>query len=111
MHEICNIMGVTKTRTTAYHPCCNGQVEPQNRTLQVMLANYVSSQADYWDLLLDPPCSHTITANTSLLGLPHHELVFGKIPRMPLALEFGVTVANPSTSTEYAQCVEELFRM
>lgn len=54
MHEICNIMGVTKTRTTAYHPCCNGQVERQNRTLQDMLANYVSSRADDWDLLSDP---------------------------------------------------------
>ena len=40
MHEICDVMGVTKTRTTAYHPSGDGQVERQNRTLQAMLAAF-----------------------------------------------------------------------
>ena len=55
MHEICNIMGITKTRTTAYHPSGDGQVERQNRTLQdIMLSYYVSNRVDDWDLWLDP---------------------------------------------------------
>ena len=53
MHEICNIMGIAKTRTTAYHPCGDGQVERQNRTLQDMLAHSVSNNADDWDIWLD----------------------------------------------------------
>ena len=40
MHELCDVMGITKTRTTAYHPRCDGQVERQNRTLQDMLAAF-----------------------------------------------------------------------
>ena len=64
--EICNIMGVTKMHTTAYHPCCDGQVERQNRTLQDMLGNYVSNRADDWDLLLDP----VLFANMTLLDFP-----------------------------------------
>ena len=39
IHEICNIMGVTKMRTTAYHPTRNHQVEWQNHMVQGMLAN------------------------------------------------------------------------
>ena len=26
MDEVCDVMGITKTRTTAYHPQCDGQV-------------------------------------------------------------------------------------
>ena len=40
MHEICDSMGITKTRTTAYHPQCDGQTERQNRTLQNMLSSF-----------------------------------------------------------------------
>ena len=54
MHEICNIMGITKTRPTAYHPSGDGRVERQNRTLQDVLSNYVSNRVDDWDLWLDP---------------------------------------------------------
>ena len=105
MHEICNIMGITKTRTTAYHPSGDGQVERQNRTLQDMLSNYVSSRADDWDLWLDPVLFAYNTSKHESTGFAPYELVFGKLPRMPLELEFGVTVGDPSTQPEYAQRV------
>ena len=38
MQEVCSLMGIHKSRTNAYHPQCDGQVERQNRTLQEMLA-------------------------------------------------------------------------
>ena len=54
MHEICNGMGITKTRTTAYHPQCDGQTERQNRTIPGMLSPFlVSGQRDDWDSWLD----------------------------------------------------------
>ena len=37
MYEIYQLMGIKKTRTTAYHPQCDGLVERQNRTLQNIL--------------------------------------------------------------------------
>ena len=43
MHEVCDIMGITKTRTTAYHPQCDGHIERQNRTLQDMLAAFCTN--------------------------------------------------------------------
>ena len=39
MHEVCNIMGITKSITTAYHV----QVERQNRTLQGILAAFCTT--------------------------------------------------------------------
>ncbi len=75
MHEICNAMGKTKTRTTAYHSQCDGQTERQNRTLQNMLSSFVSSLKDDWDLCLD---SVTFAYNTSrhdVLGVSPYEAV------------------------------------
>ena len=60
MHEICDVIGVSKTRTTAYYPSGDGQVELQNRTLQAMLAAFVSTRSDDWDLFVDPVVYTTI---------------------------------------------------
>ena len=49
MHEIYNLMGIKKTRTTAYHPQCDGLVERQNRTLQSILSAFVSEHSVDWD--------------------------------------------------------------
>jgi hypothetical protein len=54
MHNICDVMGIIKTRTTAYHPLGDGQVECQNHTLQAMISAIVSKHSDDWDLFVDP---------------------------------------------------------
>ena len=37
MMDLCQLLGVKKLNTTAYHPQCNGMVERLNRTLKTML--------------------------------------------------------------------------
>ena len=53
MHEVYNLMGLKKTRTTAYHPQCDGLVERQNRTLQAIITNFVLEHSLDWDKWLD----------------------------------------------------------
>lgn len=53
MHELCDLMGISKTRTSAYHPQCNGQVERHNCTLQDMLSAFASNHSTEWDQWLD----------------------------------------------------------
>ena len=110
MHEICDAMGITKTRTTAYHPQYDGQAERQNRTLQSMLSSFVSSRKDDWDSWLD---SVTFAYNTSrhdVLGVSPYEVVFGRAPRLPLELELGMPFSNPVTRNEYMQSLRSVFR-
>ena len=78
-------------------------MERQNRTLQDMLSNYVSNRVDDWDLRLDPVLFAYNTSKHESTGFTPYELVFGKLPRIPLELEFGVTVGNISIQPEYAQ--------
>ena len=69
--QYCNFMGITKTRTTSYHPQCDGQTERQNRTIQAMLSAFASNRRDDWDLWLD---SATFAYNISkhdALGFHH----------------------------------------
>ena len=50
MHKMCDLIGMAKTRTTAYHTQFDGQVKRQNRTLQDMFAAFVLEHRDDWDL-------------------------------------------------------------
>lgn len=50
--EMCKLLGITKTRTTPYHPKSDGMVERFNRTLLSMLSAYVRDNQRDWDLCL-----------------------------------------------------------
>ena len=101
MHELCDLMGIAKTRTNAYHPQCDGQVERQNRTLQDMLSKFVSNHADDWDQWLDPVVFAYNTSRHDSTGYSPYEMIFGRTPRMPFELEIGMPLSNPAQNTEY----------
>ena len=67
----------------------DGQAERHNtsRTVQDMLPAFVSAQRDDWDLWLDPIVYAYNTSRQESTGLSPYELVFGKLPRLPLECE------------------------
>jgi len=62
INSICDLMGIQKTRTKAYHPQGDGQIEKQNKTLQEILSTFVSEHPDTWDLHIDQLSLHIILA-------------------------------------------------
>ena len=44
--EVCQLLGIEKTRTTPYHPQSDGLVDRFNRTLQQMLSTFVNEERD-----------------------------------------------------------------
>ena len=52
MMDICNLMGIHKLNTTAYHPQCNGMVERFNRTLKGILRAHAARFGSQWDIML-----------------------------------------------------------
>ena len=52
MRDVCELLGVAKLNTTAYHPQCNGLIERFNRTLKMMLRKHVDKFGPQWDRFL-----------------------------------------------------------
>jgi hypothetical protein len=48
-HALCELLEITKTRTTPYRPCSNGQVERQNRTILQCIRCYNHGVQRHWD--------------------------------------------------------------
>ena len=46
MNDVCQLLGITKLNTTAYHPQCDGMVEWFNRTLKAMIRKYAAQFDD-----------------------------------------------------------------
>ena len=103
-------MGIMKTRTTAYHPQCDGLVERQNRTLRNMLSAFASKREGDWDLWLDSVVYAYNTSRHESLGMSLYQLVFGRTPRIPLELELGLPLVEPMTQTEYAHTVHGVLK-
>ncbi len=52
MKDVCELLGIEKYNTTAYHPQCNGMVERFNRTLKTMLRKHATKYGNQWDRYL-----------------------------------------------------------
>ena len=79
IHELSELLGTVKTKTTPYHPRSDGLVERFNRTLLAMLAMFVSQEHDNWDDLLPfMMLAYNTTVHTST-GFTPYRLVFGAI--------------------------------
>ena len=47
--EVCTLLGIHKTRTTALHPQSDGMVEHYNRTIEAQLATFVQDHQKDWN--------------------------------------------------------------
>ncbi|CAC5419026.1 unnamed protein product [Mytilus coruscus] len=52
IRQLCELLEITNTRTTAYHPASNGQVERYIRTLAQMIRCFTQKRQDSWDVHL-----------------------------------------------------------
>ena len=84
MKGLCSMLGIEKSRTTAYHPQSDGLVERLNRTLMGAVSKYVERDQRDWDLWLPFVLfSYRTTVHASTAMTPY-ELMFGRLPKVSL---------------------------
>ena len=92
--NLCEVAGVQKLRTSPYHPQTNGQCERFNSTLLNMFDTLTPEQKKDWKTYV-PPMVHAYNCsrNTATGYIPYY-LLFGREPRLPIDVEFGLKRGN-----------------
>ena len=108
--EICQLLGIRKTRTTPYHPQSDGLVERFNRTLLSMLSIVVEEDELSWDLHLPTLLLAYRTSVHETTGITPFELMFDCEPRVPEDVMFPSPISSVSDSSpkRYADALKDI---
>ena len=106
---LCKLLNIHKTRTSAYHPQGNGQVERFNQTVESILSKMVQANQRNWDVQLPKALfAYRCSIHESTGFTPYH-LNFGRSPRLPIDVLLGHSpLANRSTANSYPAFISSL---
>ena len=108
--ELCKIAGVKKLHTTPYHPQGNGQCERFNSTLCNMLGTLSEEEKSDWKSYLGCMAhAYNCTKHASTTYSPYY-LMFGRHPRLPIDVEFGLPKSNSGDNSSKSRYVQKLRR-
>ena len=107
--ELLSVAGVQKSHTTPYHPMGNRSCERMNRTLGNMIRAMPPKAKHRWPQMLKSlTFAYNCTAHETT-GFAPFLLMFGRIPRLPVDITFGLVLESPEVVV-YDQYVQSLRR-
>ena len=103
---------IKKLRTTSYRPSTNGQCERFNLTLIRMIGTMPEDCKHRWVDWV-PTLIHAYNCTVSnVTGYSPFYLVFGRLPQLPIDIEFDVAVEKEAVSySKFVQGLEERLRL
>ena len=104
-HRLEQLSGVTRLRTTPYHPQGNGKVEWFNRTLLHMLRTLPESQKHKWKDSLNKVVHAKSSSRSDATGFSPFYLLLGRSPHLPVDLMFGLS--REDTRMNHAEYTEK----
>ena len=101
-HEICRILGITKQRTTTYHPACNGAIERWHRSMNALLGKTVEVHQKDWPQRLPYVVSAYNGSVHESTGFTPNFLMFGRELNVAVDLTMGNPSGPPQSVNDYA---------
>jgi hypothetical protein len=99
---VCKLLEITKTRTTPYHPCSNGQVERYNRTLLQMIRCFLRNDQTRWDENLPILSGAIRSMKNRQTGFSPNMMMFGREVIKPIDIMMGNTENHQRKNTPVA---------
>ncbi|GBM66176.1 hypothetical protein AVEN_68301-1 [Araneus ventricosus] len=99
--DLCKLLGILKTRTTALQPESDGIFERFNRTILNHLSLFVSKNQTDWDTHLPLFLLAYRSADHEVTGFTPADMFFGRTLLLPCDILFGKPSDTPSSSNEY----------
>lgn len=110
--SMCKLMAITKTRTTPYRPCSNGQVERLNRTLLQGIRCFLLDKQDKWDEFV-PQIAGAIRATINRsTGFTPNFMMLGREVIFPADVIFGTSKSDGDLEPgPYVSALREKLRL
>ena len=103
--ELCDIAGITKTRTTPYHAMGNGMTEKFNHTLLNMLGTLEEDQKKDWKSYVPSMVQAYNSTRHDSTGYSPFYLMMGRHPRLPIDVLMGIS-REEDLETDYVRGVQ-----
>ena len=106
--EMCQVLGIKKTRTTKARPQSDGMIERANRTILNMLSAFVSEHQKDWDEYVPLVMMAYRSSVHQSTGTSACKMTFGHEIRLPIDLVFGQPERENSEQVYGSQYANEL---
>ena len=97
--ELCDLLGITKIRTSPYHPQTNGAIERVHQTLRRMIDKMDPEKRAKWPSHLGPILIAYNATRSLITGYSPYFLMFGHRPRLPVDLLFPTVRRDENSRT------------
>ena len=106
---VCDLLQITKTRTTPYRPCSNGQVERYNRLILQTIRCCLRGCQNTWDEDLPLLASAVRSMVNRQTGYTANMLMLGREVTKPVDILFGIkdSLTTPPSMPAYVKQLEE----
>ena len=110
--EMCNLLGMNKTRTTSFRPSANGQVERLNYSIAQIIRCFVGEKPEVWDEYVGLAASAIRATVNRSTGFTPNMLMLGREVRCPidLMLKLGEGGEPGRGENKFIKEVEETWR-
>ena len=106
--EVCNLLGIHKTRTTPGHPQSDGMIERACRSVQAMLSAYAAENQKDWDVYVPLLMMAYRSSVHDTTKCTPSAMMLGREIRLPIDLALGIPETRISKcESDYAYELEK----